>query len=366
VTAHALVLAPLACSVVLGLSGVAKARDAVGTREAFTALGVPQALRGEVMVRSLPYVEVGLALLLLGTWSWPLAFVAGATTLLFAAYWVLVLVVLRRGVDVDCGCFGAVGDDRVTGTTLARNSVLVALAGLATGLGVSGSGVPTVVRDLSTADAAWLAMTLMVTVAAVLVVGWRSPEPATTDDEDLLDYDRQAIPFALLSDSEGNRATLRELATGRAQLLVFLSRSCSSCVELAQQLPDWQSRLAPVEIQSVFTDELESLPENVTPPGIRAWYDVERGATSTFARSGRPAAVLLGADGLLAGGPVAGTAPVATFVEDILAELAAVETVGEGTPIRLDGHDHGHDHGREHGGGHGHGHGHVGEHDHQH
>jgi hypothetical protein len=359
VTAVALVLAPLACSVVLALSGVAKARDPAGTRDAFTALSVPRALRGDAVVGSLPYVEAGLALLLLVTWSWPLAVVAGATTVLFAAYWVLVLLVLRRGDDVDCGCFGAVGDDRVTGATLARNSVLLVLAGLATAFGASGEGVPTVARDLSGADAAWLLMALAVTAAGVLVVGRQAPGPTAAADEDLLDYDRQPIPFALLTDSEGRRTTLRELADARPQLLVFLSPSCGSCVDVAARLPEWSADLGPVQIQTVYTAELDTLPANVTAPGVPAWFDVEDGATHTFAPTGRPAAVLLGADGLLAGGPVAGSIAVTEFVADIVAELAAVDEA-PGQVVYYEADPHGHDHG------HGHGHGHPIENDHDH
>ena len=362
-TAVALVLAPLACSVVLALSGVAKARDMAGTREAFTSLAVPQALRGEAVVRSLPYVEAVLALLLLVTWSWPLAVVAGATTALFAAYWVLVLLVLRRGEDVDCGCFGAVGDDRVTGATLARNSVLVVLAGLATAFGAAGEGVPTILRDLSGAEAAWLLMALAVTAAGVLVVGRGAPGPASAADEDLLDYDRQLIPFALLNDADGRRTTLRELAGTRPQLLVFLSPSCDSCVQVAAKLPEWDADLGPVQIQAVYTAELDTLPANVTAPGVPAWFDVEEGATHTFAPTGRPAAVLLGADGMLAGGPVAGSVAVTEFVADIVAELAAADDApGRVVYDEADPHDHEHDHG------HGHGHGLpiANEHDHQH
>jgi hypothetical protein len=362
VTAVALVLAPLACSVVLAISGVAKARDTAGTREAFTALAVPKALRGEAVVRSLPYVEAGLALLLLLTWSWGLAVVAAATTVLFAAYWALVLLVLRRGDDVDCGCFGAVGEDHVTGTTLARNSVLVLLAGLAAGFGASGEGVPTVVRDLTGSDAVWLLMTLVVTAAAVLVVSRRGPESAAVDAADLLDYDRQPIPFALLTDADGRRTTLRELAGTRPQLLVFLSPSCASCVEVAAKLPEWGADLGPVEVQAVYTTDLATLPANVTARGISSWFDVEEGATHTFAPTGRPSAVLLGADGMLAGGPVAGSVAVTEFVADIVAELAAVDDApGQVVYYEADPHEHGHDHG------HGHGHGHVAnEHDHQH
>jgi hypothetical protein len=72
----------------------------------------------------------------------------------------------------------------------------------------------------------------------------------------------------------------------------------------------------------VYTAELDTLPANVTAPGVPAWFDVEDGATHTFAPTGRPAAVLLGADGLLAGGPVAGSIAVTEFVADIVAELA--------------------------------------------
>ncbi|MEO6510654.1 MAG: MauE/DoxX family redox-associated membrane protein [Nocardioides sp.] len=361
-TATALVLAPLTCSVVLAVSGIAKARDTAGTREAFRALSVPEALRGEAVVRSLPYVEAGLALLLVVTWSWGLAAVGAVTTVLFAAYWVLVLLVLRRDEDVDCGCFGAVGSDRVTWATLARNSVLVVLGALATALGVAGSGVPRVLRDLSGDSAVWLLMALAVAAATALVVGRRSPEPTTPNEHDLLDYDRQAIPFALLTDAEGRQTTLRELARDRPQLLVFLSPSCSSCVDVANRLVGWRENLGPVEVQAVFTYALAELPANVTPPSVPTWFDVAEGATTTFAPTGRPAAVLLGADGQLAGGPVAGSFDVTTFVEDIVAELAAVdEAPGETEHGVLDGREH--DHGHEF---HGHGHSIENEHDHQH
>jgi hypothetical protein len=325
VTAAALVLAPLACSTVLALSGVVKARDVPATREAFAALSVPSPLRSEWVVRSLPFIEIGLAFLLLVTWGGPLAVTAAAASVLFAFYWVLVLLVLRRDEVVDCGCFGALGDDRVTGTTLLRNVMLTVVAGLACAFGASGSGVWPTIQDMTGEEAAWLGMALASVAVALLVVG-RRHEPSLAVGEDVLDYDRRVIPFALLTDKNGNNATLRELARERPQLMVFLSDYCYSCVEIANRLLAWQAQLGPVEIQTVFTAPLSSLPENVTPPGIRVWFDVEHGATDTFAAYGRPAAVLLGADGLLAGGPVSGTGKVSEFVEDILAELAAADS----------------------------------------
>ena len=93
------------------------------------------------MVRSLPFVELALGLALLLTWGWLLAVVAGVVTALFVTYWVLVARVLRTGEQVHCNCFGTIGDDRITRATLARNSVLVVLAAVATAYGAAGSGV---------------------------------------------------------------------------------------------------------------------------------------------------------------------------------------------------------------------------------
>ena len=65
--------------------------------------------------------------------------------------------------------------------------------------------------------------------------------------------------------------------------------------------------------------------------------------------------MLFGADGMLAGGPVAGVREIQAFVEDIVAEL-------EAAPAEVLCPRTSHDHGpREHD--HGHGHEHVHEHD---
>jgi thiol-disulfide isomerase/thioredoxin len=117
--------------------------------------------------------------------------------------------------------------------------------------------------------------------------------------------------------------TLTELASQRPQLLVFLSITCGACVETMERMERWLPSLGPVQVAAVFTYELEKLPADYQWDGITRWEDLEGGATNTFARLGRPAAVLLGADGGVAGGPVAGGVAIERFVEDIVAELAA-------------------------------------------
>ena len=57
-TEPALLLAPLACAVVLLLSGVAKYGDQEATRAAFVALRVPKALSSTTVVRLLPVAEI--------------------------------------------------------------------------------------------------------------------------------------------------------------------------------------------------------------------------------------------------------------------------------------------------------------------
>jgi hypothetical protein len=150
-------------------------------------------------------------------------------------------------------------------------------------------------------------------------------------DGELLDYVRDPIPFALLRDADDTQTTLRELAAERPQLLLLLSSTCGACHDVAALVPGWLPRLGPVEVQTIFTEPLDYLPPEVTPEGTHVWYDVESGATQAFA-AGRPAAVLLGADGLLAGGPVAGTAAITTFVEDVIGEIESAPEgeAGEG------------------------------------
>src|SRR4051794_29820049 len=75
-TSVALVLAPLACAVVLLVSGWAKLGAEEATRAGFAAMGVPQALRAAIVVKALPYAEIALGALLLVAWAWPLAVVA--------------------------------------------------------------------------------------------------------------------------------------------------------------------------------------------------------------------------------------------------------------------------------------------------
>ena len=66
--------------------------------------------------------------------------------------------------------------------------------------------------------------------------------------------------------------------------------------------------------------------------------DHEWAALKAVGGYGTPSAVLLGADGLLAGGPVGGGDEVREFVDDIIAQLAQA-AVGPGDSV-ADSHTH--------------------------
>ena len=78
--------------------------------------------------RLLPYGELVLAaFLLLSPGGWYVV-ATTATLLLFAAYFLVILRAVRLPYPVSCSCFGRLGLGEVTGWTLARNGVLLALA----------------------------------------------------------------------------------------------------------------------------------------------------------------------------------------------------------------------------------------------
>jgi hypothetical protein len=335
-------LAPLACGVVLLVSGWAKRGDATGTRLAFAALRVPRPFDSPSVVAALPYVELGLGVAVLLCWGTLLAVVALVVTLLFVAYAVLVARALASGDQVECHCFGSLGDDRVTAATLARNLVLVVLAVLAVALGAGGSGLAVALADLEGADLWWPLLAVLVALAAVLVVR-RAPAEAPADDG-VVDYLRQPIPVGVLEREDGTLVPLRRLAARRPQLLLFLSTTCVTCDVVADWVPGWAERLGPVEIVDVFTVPLADLSPRLRPVGATPYRDPDSQVTDLFTDA-RPTAVLLGADGMLAGGPVVGAREIQQFVEDIVAELDAA-TVPE--PATVHGHDHDHDHGHEH------------------
>ena len=192
-------------------------------------------------------------------------------------------------------------------------------------------------------------LSVAVAATAVLVVGLRRPEPAVADD-DLLDYERAPSPSPCWRTSPGRASRSRSWPPSAPSCLFFLSSTAGRARSVAEKVPDVESQSRPGR----DLDRLHRAPG--ASSGQRCGTTASpRGSTSSRAPptpspTGRPSAVLLGADGALAGGPVAGADAVATFVEEIVAELRArlrslpMPVEPEHASIGAHGHGHGHGH----------------------
>lgn len=325
---------PLLVAAVLVLSGVAKLLRPQSARDAFVSLRLPRALAESPVPTLVPWAELALALALLvlpGVWG-----VAAALAALVLMLVYLAVIVRALGFDepVTCSCFGALGLGDVTWRTAARNALLATVAGLAVWSTWPGDSVVARLVDADATTWGWLGMILLAAAAAVLVLDG-GPQPPQTgpppEQAAELDYLRQPIPFGLLEAEDGTKHPLRVLAAQRAVLLVFVSLGCGPCMRITPRIPQWAEEIQPVDLRVVIGtpfDGLDGEHERLRPYVLR---DPDGSVMQTFS-TGSPSAVLLGADALLAGGPVVGEDDVVAFVADIREQLREDEVIPEPTP----------------------------------
>ncbi len=324
----------LTLAAVLTVSGLAKLRDPRATEDAFVALRVPRLIPRRLAARALPWAELVAAALLLVTPAGWLVPVAIGVLLLMLAYTLLIGRALTFEEPVACSCFGSLGRHEVDPLTLARNLMLSFLTVVVVWLANDGGSVPALVGDLDAAG--WWA--ILAAVAAALVIGLVVGGPSATNDRvdpstggQMLDYQRQAIPYGVLTVAGGQTLTLRDLVRAQACLLVVLDPNCGPCVRTAEKLDEWAVALAPaVGIRAVYPEWAGDLTDPGHSTDLIA-IEPEANVRHVFS-VGTPAAVLLGADLMLAGGPVAGERKVAAFVDDILAELAVPAAMSDVDP----------------------------------
>ncbi|MFT4051805.1 MAG: MauE/DoxX family redox-associated membrane protein [Microbacterium sp.] len=315
---------PLVLAGVLIASGVAKLRhpdDLAG----WAALGIPAGLRRRWLLRAHPWGELvlGAALALLGG---VLGLLAALVSLaLMAVYLVMIVRVARRHDDTSCACFGA--PTRVTRVTVWRNAWLTALA--AGAAGVIWALPP---RGGAVAAGSWgLMLGLVAAAVTVAVVMWRSPDadaPASTGAdlvvptpaEQEADYLRTRTPAIPLLRGDGEPVNLRTLTMTRPLLLLAVSETCGACRTVIAQIGQWRARLPEVDVRFLLR----------TPPGVgltasaeepQSLHDVEGNVRKSIQEWSTPTAVLFGADGMLAGGPVSGGPDIAAFIDEVDAAL---------------------------------------------
>ena len=238
--------------------------------------------------------------------GWVGLVVSIAVLALFTAY--LALVVRARGfeTDVDCACFGSMGPGRITTLTVWRNAWLVALA-VARGRrrckrrraaepGHRRHDAVAVARRSRSRRADGAAR--------------RGPtSPRAADAEALRDlaveegdYLRARTPAVLVTLGDGSTTHLRQLSAQRPQLLVYVSDGCFSCHDVIAAVPTWREQLPACRRarDRASIRRCHALTSREEPMSL---HDTEGLVSESFGMRATPSAVLLGADGLLAGGP---------------------------------------------------------------
>ena len=323
--------------VTLTASGIAKAKDPSSTVEGILNLGLDSVAPLKLTPAVLPWAELVLAagLLFAPGPLFPVFAIASCALMVF--YLVVIARALATGRTEGCNCFGKKSAAPVSRYTLIRNIALT-VAGILTVVASFVGGKAVVYELVGLNGSGWLwavgAGLIALTLWAIQR-GESLAEPAPDIPEVVLpsaadeseDYVRVPIPYASIYTTDGRVTTLRDMSRVQARVLFFASPTCGSCTPILKTIPRWQKLLPQLGLHPVFSSEekirqahkLEKLDE-----GVEALVDPKHAAMHNFGR-GTPMAVILGSDGMLAGGPVAGTSDVKQLMDDLLVEFGAIK-----------------------------------------
>ena len=323
--------------VTLTASGIAKAKDPSSTVEGILNLGLDSVAPLKLTPAVLPWAELVLAagLLFAPGPLFPVFAIASCALMVF--YLVVIARALATGRTEGCNCFGKKSAAPVSRYTLIRNIALT-VAGILTVVASFVGGKAVVYELVGLNGSGWLWAVGAALIALTLWAiqrGESLAEPAPDIPEVVLpsaadeseDYVRVPIPYASIYTTDGRVTTLRDMSRVQARVLFFASPTCGSCTPILKTIPRWQKLLPQLGLHPVFSSEekirqahkLEKLDE-----GVEALVDPKHAAMHNFGR-GTPMAVILGSDGMLAGGPVAGTSDVKQLMDDLLVEFGAIK-----------------------------------------
>lgn len=319
---------PLTLAVVLVASAVTKLRtpdDLAGWND----LGVPRAFQREWLLRLHPWGEIvlGIAVALLGG---ILGLLAGLVAVaLMAAYTWFIVRAVRAGADTSCACFGT--KKRITRVTVIRNVWLTALA---VAVAATSWTTPLLGGPLRAGIPAygWLIGLAVAAVTTALIL-WpegqedaaaqvtTTPAVATSgDDGEELDYLRTRTPAVPVTLADGTTQNLRSLAAVKPILLLAVSPTCGSCTSVIARVGEYRELLPEVDVRFLLrsTPESSTLIERDEPQSLHDPDDYVSGSIQEWPT---PTALLLGMDGMLAGGPVIGADEIDAFIDDVYESL---------------------------------------------
>lgn len=331
-------------------SGLAKVLTRRTDESALNVLALPAVINTRPVRTALPWIEMILAFTLLLSSGIVLWAATAATVVLFIGFTVFVTLGVRQGDPASCGCFGSLSRAPMSWRSVVRNLVFVALAVVAF-----------VVTSTASFHGPVLALPWWSVVAAavpLLVIGmivWAErgsagsrgsravpagsipplpqhlPEstssvaPGAPEHEETQhdDYVRLPIPYISAVTGDGDRVSVRTMARSRARALFYVSPGCSPCMTLLDRLQELPDALGPVALHTVVSHagSLEALPASLR---ANALVDLDRSLASSFGMTSNPWAVVLGADGLLAGGPEAGGAAAGDLLDELVERFGTV------------------------------------------
>ena len=334
-----LLSAPILLSITLLISGLAKLGAREGTQDAMRSLRLPLPTMHASVASVLPVTEIVLALAI---WipAPPLqVLLTGLVAALMLTYLVIIARALTFEEQVHCSCFGTLASPTVSRTTLVRNVLLSVLGLLAVVAAASGAMTTLLVQAPMGLIGLGIALLIAIALTAATIGGSvaetdadaataASTAAADADEDELLDYERSPIPAAVLQQPDGRLITLTQLTAQRAALLVFVTEGCGPCERVLDHAEEWIGELEQtLQVRFVFSRPLDQLRERTTDRVEgHALHDLQFTARTALGGTSAPSAVLLGADGQLAGGPVNGGSAVIEFVQEIREQLAEAQS----------------------------------------
>jgi methylamine dehydrogenase accessory protein MauD len=337
-------IARLALAAVFALAALTKLGRRTETESTLEAFGFPVRLRPPVAT-ALPVVELAIAAALLLAASAPYA--AVAALLLLAAFSVAVARTLARGEEVDCNCFGSLGEDRVSRWTLLRDLVLMVPATfvVATGWGDPG---PSAVAWIGGLDGSAAALALAGVALAVAALGfafaWQLMRQngrlltrleALEGSAGALTVTRpkrtgKPVPSFALPDLSGREVSLEGLlAAGRELLLVFTDPGCHACnpvlpeVGRRQREPGGGPLPVVMSLGGPEENRVKASEHGLELVLLQGDFELAR----ALGVSGMPGAVLVDREGRIAAEPAEDTERVGA----LLAATATAPTAPEAT-----------------------------------
>jgi uncharacterized membrane protein YphA (DoxX/SURF4 family) len=328
-----LLAARLLLAAVFAVAAVGKLAGRSRTVETLAEFGVAVPLRRPVAI-ALPLAELAIAIALLP--SATAAWAALAAALLLAVFTAAVARALTQGREVDCNCFGSLGPSRISRWTLARNALLLVLAGGVAIAAQSDPGTSAVawLGNLGTAGVAMLVAGVAVVAAALnFAFSWQLMRQNGRLLNDLKALEAEggaaapsgprpghlAPSFALPALGGGGLSLEELLAGGRGLIVVVTDPGCGACEPLLPEIgrlqrdPETVVPLVMISRGDPDANLAKAREHGLEPVLLEEGFEVSR----ALGINGAPGAVRLDPEGRYLAKPSMGTERVGALLGEL-------------------------------------------------